>query len=136
MVDFQQKISDEIAVVERLDSFNPSEIESCLEFGDVTVDSKLDLVVDEAKQLMRIIKVQLEYENFTLLEYAVHKLRGLFISSGCQRLAFLFEKIYGNLTKIRVEYLRYLYAASMKEFERAQISISIYLAGRFDPTAA
>jgi hypothetical protein len=111
----------------RLESFDPEEVIKSLEFYDAAVPARIEQTVELAIQLFKDAKIQLENENFTILEYAVHKLRGMFTTIGCQRLAYLFESIYRNLNKVKIETLRLLFAAVSSELVSAQHAITKFI---------
>ena len=118
---------NEAEALARLDIFDHKELLSSLEFDNRIISHRLSITIDAASQLMKEAKIQLESENITFLEYAVHKLRGIFTTIGCQRLAFLFEKMYWNLTKVKIDYLRDLFYTVNQEFVFARKAIADFL---------
>ncbi len=112
----------------RLESFDPEEVIKSLEFYGTPVPARISQKIDLAIQLFKDAKIQLENENFTILEYAVHKLRGIFTTIGCQKLAYLFERIYRNLNKIKIDTLRLLFTTVSTEIESAQSAIAEFVA--------
>ena len=54
------------------------------------------------------------------MENLVIKLRSFFLSSGCDRLSYLFECIYYNLNRIQVGYLRLLFERVEDELQALQ----------------
>ena len=121
-------------VISRLDIFNPAEMELSNEFHSYDLNERIEFAFDSATRLLRVAKVQLEQESFAHLEFSVHKLRSLFLAVGCDRLSFLFEKIYKNLSKINVVYLRELFAIANREFDAASDAVEDFLLAGATPS--
>ncbi len=115
---------DEDSILRRLEVFDPSEVRWSKDFQNIPVSERLVSSFAEGGQLIRVAKIQLEKEDFVNLEYSVHKLKTLFISIGCHKLSYLFERIFRNLSKVRIDYLRNLFEAVKAEFQSAAYVIS------------
>ena len=111
----------------RLDVFDPTELIHFSESQGTPIASSTTSYIAIATQLLKEARLQLEKENLPLLEYAVHKLRGIFTTIGCHRLAFLFEKMEKNLTRVKLDYLRDLFGDVTDEFKSAQRAINDYI---------
>ena len=120
---------EELHILARLDAFDPSEIRESVDFHGSDINERIDVTVTEASRLLRTAKIQLEHEEFTHLEYSVYRLRSIFLTIGCHRLAFLFERIFRNLSKIRIDYLRELFGVVSEEFVAATRAIKDFLGG-------
>jgi hypothetical protein len=135
VIDGIEKIKEEMDVISRLDVFNPAEMELSTEFHSYDLNARIDAAFNSATRLLKVAKVQLEQESFAHLEFSVHKLRSLFLAVGCDRLSFLFEKIYKNLSKINVVYLRELFSIAYNEFDAASEAVMTYLQASVAPSA-
>ena len=122
---------DDLKVLSQLPSFDPSEVLNSVEYSPESLGHCVTVTVTTASSLINEAKTYLEKENFMLLEFMVHRLRGIFITTGCQRLAFLFENMYKNLMKTRADYLRVVFNVVMNELVETQEAIKVFFETNF-----
>lgn len=120
-------LNREFAGIERLEAFDAEEVRIQSEVTRIHQDRILREALEECGALLKVLKLQLEHEELSHLEYSTHRLQSLTLNIGCFRLAFVAEQMCRNLKPSRLDYLRELFLSAYEEFEYAQRIIGQFL---------
>lgn len=60
----------------------------------------------ELSEMAKVAKLQVEYEEYSHLEYTLFRIHGLARALGLNRVAFVAERLQKNLTSLEIDYLR------------------------------
>ena len=120
-------IVDEENVLARLDTFDPMELLFLIENSTGGFKETFRSAIKDLRLLLQAAEAQLQLENIPALEYMVHKLRGNFLSLGCDRLAYLCERIYRNLRANNLDYIQNRFKLLNDEFKKSLIVMTEFI---------